>query len=374
MIVDLYCRFVVLALFGGGHASAYFADWSSLAEGEQPTCVAIPANMSLCNNIRYTKMRLPNLLEHDTIQEASQQAQYWVQLLKTGCSVDTQLFLCSLFAPVCLQRPIYPCRSLCQKVKDGCEATMNAYKYPWPPMLECDKFPLDNDMCITSQAEAHKEKEQVQKNAEKKSKDQKPKTAEKRCRANLCNQDPSYDNILDNYCQADFVVKMKFKTIRKRNLQGRKVNSVYKAPRADKDALRKLRKPKLKLQSSDECCAQWIRRQPQKTRFLVMGNSEDSSMESLVPTFIIPWSRNKEMKRARRMFKKMGDCTNHNNQKNPHQQRPKTRSGLGQYQRSSLEKRRRRDGGGGGNGSTNKRRRRHQKHKQNTERKNQQSF
>ena len=47
---------------------------------------------------------------------------------------------------------------------------MNAYKYPWPPMLECDKFPLDNDMCITSQAEAHKEKEQVQKNTEKKSK------------------------------------------------------------------------------------------------------------------------------------------------------------------------------------------------------------
>ena len=37
--------------------------------------------------IGYTKMRLPNLLEHDTIQEASQQAQYWVQLLKTGCSV-----------------------------------------------------------------------------------------------------------------------------------------------------------------------------------------------------------------------------------------------------------------------------------------------
>ena len=50
---------------------------------------------------------------------------------------------------------------------------MNAYKYPWPPMLECDKFPLDNDMCITSQAEAHKEKEQVQKNAEKKSKGKK---------------------------------------------------------------------------------------------------------------------------------------------------------------------------------------------------------
>ena len=64
-------------------------------------------------------MRLPNLLEHDTIHEASEQAGYWVQLVKAQCAQDTQLFLCSLFAPVCLERPIYPCRSLCQKVKTG---------------------------------------------------------------------------------------------------------------------------------------------------------------------------------------------------------------------------------------------------------------
>ena len=35
---------------------------------------------------------------------------------------------------------------------------MEANGYPWPPMLDCDKFPLDNDMCITSQAEAKQEK------------------------------------------------------------------------------------------------------------------------------------------------------------------------------------------------------------------------
>ena len=28
---------------------------------------------------------------------------------------------------------------------------MQAYGFPWPPMLDCDKFPLDNDMCITAQ-------------------------------------------------------------------------------------------------------------------------------------------------------------------------------------------------------------------------------
>lgn len=25
---------------------------------------------------------------------------------------------------------------------------MKTYGYPWPDMLRCDKFPMDNDMCI----------------------------------------------------------------------------------------------------------------------------------------------------------------------------------------------------------------------------------
>ena len=85
-------------------ASAYFADWSSIGgiggRDNQPVCVPIPANMTLCRNIGYTKMRLPNLLEHDTMQEVSQQAASWVPLLNVKCHDDSQLFLCSLFAPV----------------------------------------------------------------------------------------------------------------------------------------------------------------------------------------------------------------------------------------------------------------------------------
>ncbi len=51
-------------------ASCYFADWSSLdpRDGE-PLCVRIPRNLTLCHDIGYTKMRLPNLLDHDTMQE-----------------------------------------------------------------------------------------------------------------------------------------------------------------------------------------------------------------------------------------------------------------------------------------------------------------
>jgi hypothetical protein len=43
-------------------------DWDSSLYGK-PICVSIPSNMSLCNNINYSKMRVPNLLGHDVIDE-----------------------------------------------------------------------------------------------------------------------------------------------------------------------------------------------------------------------------------------------------------------------------------------------------------------
>ena len=112
----------------------------------------------------YTKMRLPNLVEHDTLHEVTQQSMSWIPLLNIKCHPDTQLFLCSLFSPVCLERPIYPCRSLCQSVRAGCEGRMQAYGFPWPAMLDCDKFPLDNDMCITSQSVRNKPERSQNKN------------------------------------------------------------------------------------------------------------------------------------------------------------------------------------------------------------------
>ena len=131
----------------------WMADWNpdwALLGGRinQPKCVDIPSNMSLCRHIGYTQMRLPNLLEHDTLQEVTSQAKSWNPLIGIRCHPDTKLFLCSLFSPVCLDRPIWPCRSLCDAVKNSCQGFMSKYGYPWPEMLRCDKFPLDNDLCI----------------------------------------------------------------------------------------------------------------------------------------------------------------------------------------------------------------------------------
>lgn len=117
----------------------------------KPTCVDIPSDLALCQNIGYNQMRMPNLLDHDSIFEVKDQSQGWIPLLIVNCDNDTQLFLCSLFSPVCLDRPIYPCRSLCRKVRQNCEPIMLKNCFPWPSMLECDLFPEDNGLCIQSE-------------------------------------------------------------------------------------------------------------------------------------------------------------------------------------------------------------------------------
>nr|XP_015203777.1 PREDICTED: uncharacterized protein LOC102697092 isoform X1 [Lepisosteus oculatus] len=118
--------------------------------GKSTRCVPIPESMALCQDIGYTEMRLPNLLGHETRGEAAQQSASWVPLLARECHPDARVFLCSLFAPVCLDRFIYPCRGLCEAVRLSCAPIMACYGYPWPAILDCDQFPADHMMCIPS--------------------------------------------------------------------------------------------------------------------------------------------------------------------------------------------------------------------------------
>ena len=105
-----------------------------LARDLEPlTCVPIPRNLTLCHDVAYPMMRLPNLLDHgefeqlqssaqcfqcvpaESMSEVIQQSNSWLPLLKLRCHPDSKIFLCSLFAPVCLGEEhsastIYPCR------------------------------------------------------------------------------------------------------------------------------------------------------------------------------------------------------------------------------------------------------------------------
>ncbi|KAI6175621.1 Fz domain protein [Aphelenchoides bicaudatus] len=154
-------REIGLFLFFIQYASSMYLgqNWGNVLGSErieQPRCVSIPQNFSLCHGIQYDLMRLPNLLDHESLDEAIQQSDAWNSLLRLHCHADTKLFLCSVFAPVCVQemdKPIYPCQSLCRAVQQGCENRMLQYGFAWPESLDCSKYPADNDMCIKRPAE-----------------------------------------------------------------------------------------------------------------------------------------------------------------------------------------------------------------------------
>lgn len=112
-------------------------------------CVDIPEDLRLCHNVGYSQMLLPNLLDHESMTEVRLHASSWVPLVLNGCHPGTQVLLCSLFAPVCLERAVPPCRWLCEAVRDGCLPVLEDFGYPWPEMLACEKFPQD-DLCIVN--------------------------------------------------------------------------------------------------------------------------------------------------------------------------------------------------------------------------------
>ncbi|XP_071332521.1 secreted frizzled-related protein 5 [Trachinotus anak] len=159
-------------------------------------CVPIPSGMALCQNIGYDTMRMPNLLGHESPAEAVQQSASWLPLLARECHPDARIFLCSLFAPICLDRFISPCRSLCESVRDSCAPIMSCYGYPWPEILRCDQYPADHLMCISSitNTSVHTGGRRV------------PLAS---CQDCELEEAPSTKDTLETFCRSDFVVKLR---------------------------------------------------------------------------------------------------------------------------------------------------------------------
>uniref|UniRef100_A0A1A8L6Y3 Secreted frizzled-related protein 1 n=1 Tax=Nothobranchius pienaari TaxID=704102 RepID=A0A1A8L6Y3_9TELE len=251
---------------------------------KQPQCVDIPADLRLCHNVGYKKMRLPNLLDHETMPEVKQQASSWVPLLAKRCHADTQVFLCSLFAPVCLDRPIYPCRSLCEAVRDSCAPVMETYGFPWPEMLNCDKFPIDNDLCIPMQFAADHVTQPPVPNV-----------------CPPCDNEMKADNIMEHYCASDFALKMKIKEVKKEKGDRKLIAAQKKKKVLKQGVLRKkdLKKLTLYIKNGANCpCSQL---ENLGSNFLIMGRKVD---QQLLLMSIHKWDKkSKELKFAIKYMK-----------------------------------------------------------------------
>ncbi|KAG8430287.1 hypothetical protein GDO86_018059 [Hymenochirus boettgeri] len=229
------------------------------------SCKAVPSSMTLCNGVGYSEMRLPNLLGHDTMKEVLQQAGSWVPLLTKQCHADTKKFLCSLFAPVCLselEEAVYPCRSLCEEVRDGCTPVMAAFGFPWPEMFNCSQFPLGNELCVPPAGTEEKHQEV---------KEEAPCPA---CH-NLGDPDKEF---LQQYCSSDFALKINIRSVS--TMEGdvmvipeAKSRTVYKAKGWTED---ELKKTVLWLTDGDNCICQDLH-EPGVT-VLVLGHRADDRL------------------------------------------------------------------------------------------------
>ncbi|XP_042268429.1 sizzled [Thunnus maccoyii] len=164
--------------------------------GQSTRCVTIPNKMKVCKDVGYSEMRLPNFLGHSNLEgEVVPRSEDWRPLLQTGCHPQAQAFLCSLIAPVCLDTFIQPCRSLCVAVRDSCAPVLACQGHPWPEALDCDRFPAEEDMCLSPLAKfSHFAKDL-------------PKPACQNCPS--VEEAPAMKTVLDAFCQHDFAVTAK---------------------------------------------------------------------------------------------------------------------------------------------------------------------
>uniref|UniRef100_G3PMA2 Frizzled class receptor 1 n=1 Tax=Gasterosteus aculeatus aculeatus TaxID=481459 RepID=G3PMA2_GASAC len=111
-----------------------------------------PISIPLCTDIAYNETIMPNLLGHTNQEDAGLEVHQFYPLVKVQCSPDLKFFLCSMYAPVCtvMEQALPPCRSLCERARQGCEALMNKFGFQWPDSLACETFPVHGagELCV----------------------------------------------------------------------------------------------------------------------------------------------------------------------------------------------------------------------------------
>lgn len=116
-----------------------------------------PVRIQMCRHMPWNMTRMPNHLHHSTQENAVLAIEQYQELVDFGCSPVLSFFLCAMFAPICtvefLHDPIKPCKSLCQRARDGCEPLMKRYNHSWPEGLSCEELPVyDRGVCIAPEA------------------------------------------------------------------------------------------------------------------------------------------------------------------------------------------------------------------------------
>ncbi|KAF3852428.1 hypothetical protein F7725_005783 [Dissostichus mawsoni] len=165
---------------------------------------------------------------------------------------------------------------------------MSAFGFPWPKMLECERFPLDNDLCIPPAGAENLV----------------PATKEVPRVCDACKETDENDNeIVDNLCKNDFALKIKVKEISYINgdtkiVPENKSKTIYKLNGVTE---RDLKKTVLWLKDGLQCICEEMN--DIHAAYLVMGQKLDGH---LVITSLKRWQKGqREFKRISRSIRKL---------------------------------------------------------------------
>ncbi|XP_007888301.1 secreted frizzled-related protein 3 [Callorhinchus milii] len=116
-----------------------------------------PIRIPMCRSMPWNMTKMPNHLHHSTQDNAVLAIEQYEGLVGINCSPALLFFLCAMYAPICTidfqHEPIKPCKSVCQRARDGCEPIMRRYNHSWPENLACEEFPMyDRGVCISPEA------------------------------------------------------------------------------------------------------------------------------------------------------------------------------------------------------------------------------
>lgn len=124
-------------------------------------------NSSVCHGLGYSLVQMPNFFYPNSQKDAEDRMRVFTPLVNKDCSANLQFFLCVLYVPPCVinmprNEIIPPCREVCEEVRRGCEPDMITAGYPWPPFMDCKRFPLydKKGFCLKPKAKCQKSKYQ----------------------------------------------------------------------------------------------------------------------------------------------------------------------------------------------------------------------
>ncbi|NXP41468.1 SFRP5 protein, partial [Leiothrix lutea] len=263
------------SLGGGQHYDYYGWQPESLPHGRfygrEPQCLDIPPDMQLCRDVGYKRMRLPNLLEHETMAEAKQQAGSWVPLLANFRLGPALLLLCHPLMRRCPHISSPPGDdpgqqgALCLPALPHHSSLRSRGVAGVLPSVSLRNWPSNWSLTAVSKI------------------------------CTQCEMEHKADGMMEQMCSSDFVVKMRIKEMTEENGERRLVAAQKKkvlklGPLKRKDT----KKMVLHMRNAGACpCPQL---DSLSGSFLVMGRKVGGRLLLLA---IYPWQKhNKEMKFA----------------------------------------------------------------------------